>query len=167
MMDAICVIPEYAKIIRSGFEIRKSPYCLIGVCNASGIAVFGNAPYTLDRRIAVDVFLDEIHIRSLVGHGNIDHLDTELLGDREMPVISGYGAQELNLIKPAPRRGTANSEYHRSCDRIIHYIEAGVSENDNVLVRDLHHIAHKLSGLVYARKLAVISAVLSFFGDKG
>ena len=80
-----------------------------------------------------------------------------------MPVIAGNGAQELDAVKLAPRSGSAHAEYHRSCDRIIHNVQTGVSEYDDVFVRYLHHLAHQPSGLMDTGKFTVVTAVLALF----
>ena len=88
MVDAVSVVPEDPEIFCRRFQLGKAVYSLVRVGDSLGVGVLGYAPDSLNSGIIVDQFFYHIHIRAFHSHGNRDHLDAEIFGDREVTVIS-------------------------------------------------------------------------------
>ena len=89
---AICVIPENPEVRRCRLQPCKTAHRLIGVGITLWVGVLWNTPDALDGVIRRHQFLHHIHIRTLWSHGNINHLNSKILSDGKMAVISGNGA---------------------------------------------------------------------------
>jgi len=113
---------------------------LIGIGITGRVGVFWNTPDSLYGRVGGHILLHQIHIRTICGHRNVDHLDTKIFSNGEMSVISRYRAQEFNLVKLAPRGISHNAMSHRTGDGVVHYVQAGVSIDNDIVSRNLDHI---------------------------
>ena len=124
-MDDIGIVPENTKIICSWFQSCKGFYRGRRIGIALRIGVLRHAPDALYRSILLHIPTHQIHIRAFRRHRNIDHFDTELLGNPEMAVISGYRAEEFDgsLLAPglAPAINTENPCPHNT---VIHQSKA-------------------------------------------
>ena len=161
VMHAIGIVPEDPEIGSRGLEPCESPDCLIRVRIACGITVFGHAPDSLDGLVLVDQFLYHVHVRAFRCQRDRDHLYAEIFRDREMSVISGNRAEKFHPVLFAPGSIAHNAVSHCSCNCIVHDVQRGVSEDDDVVGIVLHHVAQKDLRLLYARNNAVIAAVRS------
>ena len=83
-----------------------------------------------------------------------------------MSVISRYRAQEFNLVKLAPRGISHNAMSHRTGDGVVHYVQAGVTKDDNIVLRYFHHIRKKLFCFFDSIDHSIVTAIYSFFADK-
>ena len=103
-------------------------------------------------------------IRSTSGpssqHRDRDHLDAHRLGDREVPVIAGDRAQELDarLVLPGPRRVHAAVQ-QREDDDVVHQLQAGVVARDQVGHRDAEQLAEDGPQFGQAVQAAVVAGV--------
>ena len=81
--------------------------------------------------------LDGVHVRPVVVQRHRDHLDAEVLADREVPVVAGHRAQERDawLLRPRPRAADGALE-QRVHDRVVHQRQAGVVAEDDLCRRD-------------------------------
>ena len=118
----------------------QTAYRLIGVGIAGRVRVLRNAPDSLYGRVGGHILLYQIHIRTICGHRNVDHLDAKIFSNGEMSVISRYRTQEFNLVKLAPRGISHNAMSHRTGDGVVHYVQAGVSIDNDIVSRNLDHI---------------------------
>jgi len=100
-MHAVRVIPHKQEIRRGGLEVCDAENDLIAVHDAVGVGVLGYAPHALDRRI-LNELLYHVHIGAVIIEGDGYHLHTEALGDGEMPVITGSGTKEFDLVELCP-----------------------------------------------------------------
>ena len=82
-----------------------------------------------------------------------------MLGNRKMSVISGCGAEELYLVKPAPGSVSENTVGICPGNGVVHYIERCVAADDNVLRPGLHDISHELLSLGNTVELSVVSCI--------
>ena len=57
-------------------------------------------------------------------HRHGDHLDAERLGDAEMAVVAGNGAEPLDGFVAAPRRASKRPEIETARNGIVHKREA-------------------------------------------
>ena len=83
-----------------------------------------------------------------------------------MSVISGNGAEELDLILSAPWFISHNAMCHSAGNGIVHHVQAGISVNDNGGRIHLHHIRQKLLGLVDTGENAIVAAVSTVFAGQ-
>ena len=102
MMNCISIIPKNTEIRCRRRKRCETSYGLIGIRISLRVGVLRYTPNTLDGGIFGYQLLYQIHIRSFGSHGHIDHLDSEMLGNTKMSVITRYRAQELYMIQLAP-----------------------------------------------------------------
>ena len=144
----------------------EAAYDLIGIDRARGVCELGHAPDTLDGGVIVYVFLDQVHIRPVFLHRNIDHLDIEGLRNLEVAVIPGHRAEELDLGQAAPGGASADAEEHGPGYRIVHDIEGRISEYEDVLRLVLHHGSHEGPCFRNADGFAVVPTVAPVLADQ-
>ena len=123
MMNCVCIVPEDSKIICCRLKLCKALNCLIRVYNTLWVRVFWNTPDSLYRGIVIDIFLNHIHVRTILSHRDVYHLNSKLLCDCKMSVIARYRTEELHLVKLAPWCIAANTKDKCTCNLIIHDIE--------------------------------------------
>ena len=82
-----------------------------------------------------------------------------MLGNPKMSVVPRHGAQKFDLVKLAPRCAPQDTVSHSAGNCVVHHIQAGISEDDHVILRHLHHIGKKLLRLSDTVQAAVIAAV--------
>ena len=160
-MYAVCIIPVDSEVFCRRLQIRKAEYCLVRVCDSLRIGIFRHAPDTFYCRILIYIFLYQIHIRSRRRHRDVDHLDSEVLCNTKVSVISRYRAEEFYFVELAPRCASEYSVCHCSCNCIIHNVQTGISEDDYIIFRHFHHIRKKLFCLGDSVQPAVVPAVNS------
>ena len=158
-MHAVGVVPHEHEVLRRRLHIGNAVNRLVGVDNAVGVGVLRHAPHALDRRI-LDSFFDQIHIRAGRGHGDGDELKAEGLGDLEMAVIAGGGAEPLDGIKPAPRLFRACKAVRIAfADQIVHERQRGVAADEALLRPAAEHVRPEFPCFLEARQLAVVAGV--------
>ena len=163
MVDAVCVIPVNTEILRRRLQACKTAHRLVRVGDTLRVGIFRHAPDALYRFVVVDIFLDHIHIRSVLRHRDIDHLNAKIFRDSKMTVVSWHRAEEFYLIQLAPRRASHYSVCHGACNGVKHDVQTGVSIDDNLIGGNLRHICKKLLRLRDTIQNAVISAVYACF----
>ena len=165
-MYAVCVIPVDTEVFCSRFQVGKTENCLIGICDPLRIGIFRYTPDTFYCRILIYIFLDHIHIRSRRRHRDVDHLDSEMLCNTEVSVISRYRTEEFYFVQFAPRCASEYSVCHCTCNCIIHNVQTGIPEDDHIVFRHFHHICKELFCLGDSVQAAVIPAVNSVFAGQ-
>ena len=105
VMHRIGVVPEQAKVGRTGPHRRKPADRLVGIGLARRVRIAWNAPHSPDGRI-LHQGLDRIHVGPLPGHGDGQHAEPELFAQAEMPVVARHRADEgrRRLCAPRPHR---------------------------------------------------------------
>ena len=166
MVDSVCIVPENTEVFCSRLQCRETVYCFIRIGDSLWIGIFRNTPDSFDRLIFCDQLFYHIHIRSGRCHRHIDHFNSKMFCDRKMSVISRNRTEELYFIQFRPWRASENSVCHRACNRIVHNIQAGITENHNVVFRNFHHVSKKLLRLCDSVQNTIISAVHSIFTDQ-
>ena len=124
------------------------------------VRVDRHTPHALDGRVSGDEFLDQVDVRAVLAHRHGDHLDAEGLGDREVPVVAGRGAEELDggLGDPRPR-GIHAAVQHRVHDDVVHQLEARVVAGEQVGHGDAEQLAEDGAQLGQAMQAAVVAGV--------
>ena len=133
MMDAVSVIPVNTEVRCSRLQMRKTLNCFFGISVALRIGIFRNTPDSFYCRIFIDIFLNHVHIRAFRSHRNVDHLNAEKFCDTEMTVVSWYRTEEFHLVKLAPWCISHYSVGIGTCNGIEHYVQTGVTIDDDVL----------------------------------
>ena len=90
MVHHISVIPINTEILCRRLQIGKPSYRLLRIGIALGVGILRHAPDSLDALIFRNQSFHHIHIRPLRGHRHIYHLNSKILCNRKMSVISGY-----------------------------------------------------------------------------
>ena len=155
------VVPEQPEIRCGGRHLDEPTDRLPGVDRPVGLRVHRHAPHALDRGVAGDEFLDQVDVGAVLVHRDRDHLDAERLGDREVPVVAGRRAQELDArlrrsTAAASRRRRAAARTRRS---VVHHLEAGVVAGDQVLHRDAEQLTEDRPQLGQPVQAAVVAGV--------
>ena len=159
MMHIIGIVPVDTEILSGGLQSGKPAHRLVRIGDSLRVGILGHAPDALDRRVRADQLFHHVHIRSFRRHGNVDHLDPEILRDREMPVITGNRAEEFHNRELAPGGASAHAVGHGTGYRIVHHIQAGIAVNDDLVGGNLDQVGQKLLRLLDAVDHAVVSAV--------
>ena len=131
-MHHIGVVPEDAEVGGGGLHERHPLHHLIREGYAGGVGVLGHAPDALDGIVLAHQRFDDIHVGTVLFHGDGDHLDAELLSDREMPVVAGSRADEFDALELAPRSGPEHAELHREMHERVHEIQAAAVGGDDL-----------------------------------
>ena len=103
VVHGVCVVPEDAEVLGRGPEGRERADHVVGVGDARGVLVLGDAPDALDLRVALDQAPDLVHVGAVRTHLDGDVDDAEGFGDGKVAVVAGARAQELDLALAAPR----------------------------------------------------------------
>ena len=107
------VVPEQPEIGCRGVHLHQPADVLPRVGGTRRVGEDGHAPHALDGRVAGDEFLDEVDVGAVLEHRHRDHLDAEALADREVTVVAGRRAEELDhwllrsMAAPSRRRRAA------------------------------------------------------------
>ena len=88
VVDSVSIIPVDSEIFCCRIQLRKTVYRLVRIGNSLRIGVFRHAPDPFHCRICAYKLFYHIHIRSGRSHWDIDHLDSKMLCNRKMSVIS-------------------------------------------------------------------------------
>ena len=159
MVDAVSVIPVNTEVRCCRFQMCETFNGFFGISVTLRVGVFRNTPDSLYCRVFIDVFLNHIHIRAFRRHRNVDHLNTEEFCDTEVTVISRYRTEEFYLIKLAPWCIPHNSMGIGTCNGIEHYIQTGVTINNDILRLHLRHLTEKSLGFRNSIDNAIVTAV--------
>ncbi len=159
MMHGVGVVPEDAEVFCGALHGSQAAHNLVGIGNATGVGVLGNAPDALEGGIVGHQLFNGIHVGAIFGHGDGYHLDAEGLGHAEVAVVAGDGAHELDLLQLAPRSGTQGAEHPAAHNGVVHDVQAGVAEHDGVVGGIVEHGGHQLFGLGQAVDHAVVADV--------
>ena len=161
LVDAVSVVPHDGKIGSRRLQIGKTIHGFVGVGVALGIGIFGHAPNTLDQRI-LHQLLHHIHIGAKGGHGHGDQLIAKILGDAEMAVVSGAGAQELDTLLLAPGTLAVLEAIGMSPgDQIVHEAQAGVATNEGLLNLTAKHIGPVFPAQLQTCQITVVSGIIA------
>lgn len=143
VMHAIGVVPEDTEVLGGAGHRGQATHDLVGIGDAVRVGVFRHAPDALHGRVVAHKALHLVHVRSLLGHGHGDHLDAEGLGHAEVAIVSGNGAQPLDLFQPAPRLRPQRAEVPAAGHRLVHEGQAGIAAHDDVFGLVVQHGRHE------------------------
>ena len=159
VVDAVGVVPEDAEVLCCGLHGCQGFNSFVRIAAAQGIRVLGHAPDAFHGLVLYE-FADLIHVRTPLRERHRDHLDAQGLADRKMSVITGNGAEEFDLIVPAPGLfGSENAQQHGSRHAVEHEGEGGRSYDDGLFGSDAHQFAEQLSRFLQPQQLTVVAGV--------
>ena len=166
MVNAVCIVPEDTEIFGCRLQRCKTADGFVRISVALRVGIFRHTPDTFDGIILCHQFFYQIHIRSFRSHRNIDHLDSEILGDREMAVISRYRTQEFHFVQFGPWCTSCDTVCIRTCNRIEHYRQAGISIYDHLVwlyLTDIGEQFFRLRNTCQKTVIAAVGAVLCIY----
>ena len=159
LVDAVGVVPHEHKVGGGGLHLRQTVDGRGGVDHAFGVGVLGDIPHTLDGGV-LDEGLYLIHVGAVGGHGDGDHLYAEALGDLEVAVIAGNGADPLDLVQLAPGLFAVEQTVGESLGYgVVHQLQAGVAAHEHLLRLAAQNVGKQPSGRGNTRHLAVVADV--------
>ena len=165
VVDDVRLVPEDLEIGRGGFHGGKAADGLVAVGVAVGVGILRHAPDALDGIVLGHELFDHIHIGAGLGHGDVDHLKAEILGDGKVAVIAGHRAKELALFDLRPRAGRIlKTEDVADGHKVVHQLQAGVAAHKNFAGSRAHHVGKQLAGLVQTLQIAVVAGVGALIG---
>jgi len=167
MMHGVGVVPENAEIGCGGLHGGEPPDDCVGIHDAGGVAVFGNAPDGFDGGIAGDEALDFVHVRAVVAEYYGDHANAVLLADGEVAVVAGNGAKKSDFGVVAPGPGAVACSFQKGInDDVVHEGEAGIIADDYLLRRRAENSGEEAARFEETLKATVIAAINAAFGEK-
>ena len=159
LVDAVGVIPHQHKVGSGGLHGRQTANGLGGVHHALGVGVLGHVPHTLHGRI-LHQLLHLIHIGAVGGHGDVDHLHAEGLGDLEVAVIAGNGADPLHLVQLAPRLLAVEQAVGKGFGyRVVHQLQAGIAAHEYLLRLAAQNVGKQCLGGGDTGHLAIVAGL--------
>src|SRR5215216_7851077 len=96
MVHGVRVVPEDPEIRSRRRHRHQGVGDLLGIDRTGRIGVCGNDPDALDGGIVGDQLTDLIDVRTGIAEGYGEHLDAELLAQREMAVVARHRAEEAD-----------------------------------------------------------------------
>ena len=144
-VNGVRVGPEDTDVRSRGRHCRHQVNDFVGVGHAFRVRELRDAPDPLDRRVGAGDVVDFVHVGTVCVHLDRDHFDAERTAHREVTVVSGRGADELDSALTGPRFVTArNAEEHCTDEGVVHDVQRGVAEDKDLFCRDVKKIAEKL-----------------------
>lgn len=165
MVHAVGVVPEDPEIRRRGLHRGQPVHRFVAVADPLRVGIERHAPDALDRVIFGDQLFDHVHIRTVLGHRHRNHLDSEVLADQKMAVVTRTRAQELHRRQLAPRRMAAGSEYIKAHHRVVHQVQTGIAADDDLVHVDAEQVGKEAARFGNPLKAAVIAGVDAVAGD--
>ena len=165
VMDAIGVVPEDAEIVSSAGHGRQATNDFLGIGDAPGVGVLGDAPDALHSLALGDDSLDLIHIRAVFVHLHGNHLDAERFRDAEVAVVTWNGANPFDAGVLRPGFAAECAEVEASSDGIAHERQARVSADDHIFRYIIEHRCHQALRLGKTVEHAVVATVGAVLGD--
>ena len=122
IVDAISVIPDDAEILRACLHGCHTADDFVRISFSFRIGILRHTEHAFDCRVLHDLF-QQLHIRAVLQHRDVDHLDPKIFAHAEMSVVTGHRAGKLHLIELAPR-GAARAVRHALGNIVKHHIQA-------------------------------------------
>ncbi len=159
-MLGVGVVPEQAKIRRRRGHAGEASHHLRRVGDAGGVAVARYAPHTHHGGVLARPLLHLCQVRAFVCHVHRDQLETEMLGEREVAIVTGARTQELERSAIAPRAvAPGNAEQQRADQGVVHECEARAASCNDVARLDLEDGGEEGAQLGDPLEPAVVAAV--------
>ena len=131
-----------------------------------GLLYFGMHHMPTDRFVLADQPLDHFEIGAGVGHRHRDHLDAEVLADREVAVVAGHRAEKRHARALRPRtRAVARAAQQRVGDGVVHQPQAGVVADQRVLGLEPEQRRQQRAQFREALEHAVVARVAAVCGE--
>ena len=166
MVNHIGVVPDDLEVGGSGLHPGQTADRLGRVAVAVGVGVDGHAPHTLDALVLLDQGLHHIHVGAVLGHGDVDHLEAEILGDAEMAVIAGHRAEELERVVVPPGTGRIHKTLTPAqVDEVVHQLQRRVAAHDHFFHVGIQQLGKEPPGLRHALQHAVVAGVKTILAN--
>ena len=162
IVHGVGVVPHDAEIGGGALHGSQAADRLVRIGHTGG-----DAEHALDGGIRRHEALDLIHVGAGLGHADGDVLDAEVLGEAEVAVVTGGGAQPLHAVELVPGGVAGNALLPVVHDDVLHDVEAGGAEHDGLLGGDAQELAGELARGRDSLEAAVVGAVHAFIGEVG
>src|SRR5690606_38137516 len=161
LMNGVGVVPEHAKIRMSDLAQRGNAlHGLVAVHHSGGVGEAGYVPHTANAAVAADQFFYLVHVGASGLHGYGDHVDTQGLGDGEVSIVTGDGANEGDFFLPLPGTiGTVETKEVRSHGGLEHEAQAAVAADQYVFRRNGQQTCTQLFRFGKPIQSAVVAAI--------
>ena len=165
VMHRVGVVPHDAEVVSRALHAGEAPHDFVGIRDAAGVRVFRHAPDTLHTLVGSGDALDFIHVGAVDAKRDRNHLEPEMLGDREMAVVAGHKADPFHGIVLAPRFRAQRTEGPEPRHRVEHHGQRRVAADNDVFRLVVEQIGHQAPCLGQPFKHAVVAAIGAVFGD--
>ena len=133
LVYGVCVVPEDPEIRCRGLHCCKQLHRFVRIRVAVRVRELRHTPDALHRRIRASQIVYRIHVRTVRRHLYRHHFNAQRPADREVTVVSGRRADELDPSLSAPRLVTAcHTKEHTAQDRVVHRGQRGVAQNEKL-----------------------------------
>ena len=165
VMDAIGVVPEDAEIVSSAGHGRQATNDFLGIGDAPGVGVLGDAPDALHGLVLGDDSLDLIHIRAVFVHLHGNHLDAERLRDAEVTVVTRNRADPFDAGVLRPGLAAEGAEVEASRNGVAHERQARVAADDHIFRYIIEHRCQQALRLGKTVEHTVVATIGAVLGD--
>ena len=115
---------------------------LVAINASAWIRIFRHTPDSLYTLIRAHQRLDLIHIGTVLVHSYWYHLDTKLLADGKMAVVTRHGTQKPGRTGAAPYRiRTANAYVHCVQYGMVHQRKTAIASDEYLLRGHIEQIS--------------------------
>jgi hypothetical protein len=155
------VVPHHQEVGCGALAQPGNPlHGCVAVHAAGGVREARHAPHPAYAGILRDQSLREVHVGPILQQGYVDHLDTEVLADCEVPVVTRYRAEELHAVVIAPGcLWPAQALAHGQFERGVHQVEAGIAANQGLFRRGAEQRTEALAQFRQALQAAVVAHI--------
>lgn len=159
VVNHVSVVPEHAEIACRDLHRGDAFDHAVRERDARGVGVLGYAPHTFDCVVFSDERFDDVHIGTVFFHCDGYHFDAELLADGEVTVITGCGANELDLFEVVPRGAAEHAELFCEMYEGVHKVKAAAVADENFFGSDAEKFRKQVFAGFGAAECAVVSCV--------
>ena len=160
VVHRVGVVPEDLEVGRRGLHARQPAGHLVADDRTGRVGVGRDDPDALDRPVGAGDAGDLVDVGALVGHRHGDHLDAEVLEEREVAVVAGHRADEGDLVLLGPgARGVDGPEEEQVDEHVAHHRQRGVAAGDDLLGLDPEQLGEDLAQLGQPGEAAVVAHV--------
>ncbi len=166
VMNCVRVVPVQTEVGRGRLHGGELGGDRLRHDGTARVRIGRDDPHALHRRV-LDEFTHGHHVRSVVVHGDVDHADAELLGEREVTVVARDRADERDLLFLRPRtRRVRRAVEQGEHQRVVHDLEAAVAFGDELVERNVQEIGEDLTQFGESGEAAVVARVRAVGGTE-
>ena len=132
LVDRIRVVPEDPEVGRGGMHGGEGFHHGVGVGDALRVGELRHAPDALHGWIGACQVVHRVHVRAVGVHMDRHHFDPQRAAHREVAVISGGRADELDAALTAPRFvASGDAEEHGADKGVVNDVEGRVAQYED------------------------------------